>query len=160
MNIIENIEHWALIDGTINYEISSFGRIRNNKNNKIMALCDNGRGYLFKKINKKNHYIHKEVAKTFCFKSDEIYNIVDHIDRNKHNNIFTNLRWTTQSINCKNMEISARNTTGYKGIHKTEHGWRVSYSDNDKNQRTKRFTILENAINFRKEQEQLNGYFN
>jgi len=36
MNIANNIEHWALIDGYDNYEVSSFGRVRNNNTNKIM----------------------------------------------------------------------------------------------------------------------------
>ena len=36
MNFPINIEQWRLIDGYDNYEISSHGRVRNNKTSKIM----------------------------------------------------------------------------------------------------------------------------
>ena len=38
MNFAIEIEQWRLIDGYDNYEISSHGRVRNNKTSRIMKL--------------------------------------------------------------------------------------------------------------------------
>ena len=45
MNI--NIEQWRLVDGYDNYEISSFGRVRNSTTSKIMKnYLNNKTGYI------------------------------------------------------------------------------------------------------------------
>jgi hypothetical protein len=43
--------------------------------------------------------------------------VVDHIDRNKLNNVKSNLRVVTQSKNLHNSGPSKNNTTGFKGVH-------------------------------------------
>ena len=35
-------------------------------------------------------------------KRPDLFTLVDHIDRNKHNNVFSNLRWTNHSLNGYN----------------------------------------------------------
>lgn len=45
--------------------------------------------------------------------------IVDHADRDTHNNQRRNLRQATKSQNNHNMDIRKDNTTGYKGIQYT-----------------------------------------
>jgi hypothetical protein len=42
--------------------------------------------------------------------------VIDHIDGNVSNNSRSNLRVTTQSINCKNKKMRYDNKTGYTGI--------------------------------------------
>ena len=43
MAFAENIEQWRLVDEYDNYEISSHGRVRNNKTDKILKQStDNG----------------------------------------------------------------------------------------------------------------------
>ena len=37
--IADNIENWLLIDGYDNYEVSSFGRVRNNRSSRILKPC-------------------------------------------------------------------------------------------------------------------------
>jgi len=60
--------------------------------------------YIQTNINKKrtNYLIHRLVATAFCEKSNEKYNIVDHIDRNTLNNESKNLRWGDQFLNMRN----------------------------------------------------------
>lgn len=50
--------------------------------------------------------IHQLVAEEFCERKDN-ENEVDHIDRDKRNNHYTNLRWCTRETNMKNKEFSS-----------------------------------------------------
>jgi len=110
MNIQNNIEHWMLVDGYDNYEISSFGRIRNNRTSKILIVQNHKSKCLFYKDislyknGKRKHFkIHRLVAFAFCENTNpNIKNQVDHIDRNTFNNHFSNLRWVTCKENCNN----------------------------------------------------------
>lgn len=49
----------------------------------------------------KTFMFHRLVAEAFC-ENPNNYTIVGHIDRNKHNDIASNLRWVTQQQNSKN----------------------------------------------------------
>ncbi len=118
MNFAVNIEQWRLIDGYDNYEISSHGRVRNNKTSRIMsAKYDNGYASIGLCKNKKRKFflIHRLVAFAFLEKNDEDIE-VDHIDQNRSNNMVLNLRWTTKSINCRNQTTPKNNTSGIKGV--------------------------------------------
>ena len=42
---------------------------------------------------------------------------IDHIDRNKSNNRIDNLRLVDRSNNGRNVGLSSRNKSGYKGVH-------------------------------------------
>jgi hypothetical protein len=161
MNIASNIEHWALIDGYDNYEISSFGRVRNNQTSRILkgSIC---KGYIGVNLSKKqiiNRYpIHRLVAFAFC-ENNNNYNIVDHIDRNPLNNHFKNLRWCTISINNKNKNIQNNNTSGGRGVQyrKDRNCW-IAICVNDGKRTTKNFDNKDDAIKYRQEWEQQNGY--
>lgn len=75
MQISNNIEHWMLIDGYSNYEISSFGRVRNNQTNRILKGYLN-KGYhsilLSNNCETKNFQIHRLVAFAFVIKEMNI----------------------------------------------------------------------------------------
>ena len=45
--------------------------------------------------------IHRLVASHFVDNNDPLKNIVDHIDCNKLNNQYTNLRWVTSKVNTE-----------------------------------------------------------
>ena len=53
---------------------------------------------------------------------------IDHIDRNKLNNVITNLREVTGSTNCHNVGIRSTNKSGYNGVsfNKANNNWIAS----------------------------------
>ena len=65
-----NIENWRLVDGYVNYEVSSHGRIRNNQSGRILKNCIIGSGYysvlLCKDGKMKRMMIHRLVCFAFC----------------------------------------------------------------------------------------------
>jgi len=82
------------------YQVSSQGRIRNNK--KIRKLTLRKDGYLHIPLSKngvtKYFLIHQLVAKTFI-DNPLNYKEINHIDENKTNNIIENLEWCSRSYN-------------------------------------------------------------
>ena len=98
------------------YEISEDGRIfRNVKSKKqrkiILDTHHSEKGYyavwVYIKGKVKRCMIHKLVAECWLGDKPEGYE-VDHIDRNGHNNHYTNLRYVTHSEQMKNRVLSDR----------------------------------------------------
>ena len=120
MDIPYNIEHWRLIDGYDNYEVSSHGRVRNNRTNKILKGGENNAGYFFVCLYKngkvKNCLIHRLVAFAFV-PNDKNKPMVDHINRDTKNNHMSNLRWCTNSENQANTVKKEGTTSNYKGVY-------------------------------------------
>jgi len=93
--------------------VSNHGRIK--YNDEIVEMQTNKHNYFFCKILDKYYSPHRLVALLFCPNPDESYNIVDHIDGNRTNNYYKNLRWTNMSLNGKNKKI--KNKYGVSGIY-------------------------------------------
>lgn len=97
----EEQEVWKTIEEYENYNISNFGRVINNKTDKIMKLNNKG-GYLNVSLvnsqNKKCFKVHRLVALTFI-ENPENKLEVNHKDKNKHNNHISNLEWNTRQEN-------------------------------------------------------------
>lgn len=70
-------------------------------------------GYIQIQIDKKLYLAHRLA---FLYMKGNIPKYVDHIDRNKKNNKWKNLRETTYSQNKANTEKRKNNTSGYKGV--------------------------------------------
>ncbi len=134
--IVQHIENWRAIDGYINYEVSSHGRVRNITTARILKPYSDNHGYYLVKLSKdgtaKNHKIHKLVSFAYCDNIND-YNVVDHIDKNKSNNMFNNLRWCTSSENNRNTTIRKDNTSGFKGVSFVErhNTWKATWNDNN-----------------------------
>lgn len=94
-------EVWKTIEDFTNYEVSTFGNIRN-KSKHIMKFQKNYSGYL--NISLRNatqntsstFSVHRLVAKAFIHNTGNKLT-VNHIDRNKSNNHIDNLEWATMS---------------------------------------------------------------
>lgn len=93
------MEVWKKIEGFENYEISTFGNVRNVKTLRILSKTVNRDGYLYCCLNKdKKKYtfrIHRLVASVFLL-NDFNKPTVNHIDGVKHNNNLINLEWATR----------------------------------------------------------------
>lgn len=163
MNLGQN-EIWRAIDGYLNYEVSTHGRVRNNKTGIILKqnIRSKNSGYLCVSLSQcgkvLSFNIHRLVCQEFNDNPNK-YNVVDHIDRNKLNNHYENLRWVNQELNTKNSSKSKKNTSGYTGVayHKCHKTWIAHWRENKK-LRTKSFLLKEDAINYRKEMEKLHNY--
>ena len=93
------------------YEVSTFGNVRNAATKVFMTpKFINSGGYAqvhlrigIKNKNGKFETVHRLVAKAFCENPDpEKKYIVDHIDHNRKNNYYKNLRWVTPKENVLN----------------------------------------------------------
>ena len=173
MNFAMNIEHWRLISGYDNYEVSSHGRVRNNRTSRILKLSTNNDGYkeigLRKDRQRKTYSVHRLVGFAFLEKNDE-HTEVDHIDHNRGNNMVNNLRWTTKSVNQRNASRRTDNISGTSGVsfHNSTNSWRASWQDANMRHKNKFFSVnkygndeaKQLAINYRRERCLENGYIN
>lgn len=100
-------EIWEPIDGYENlYYISSHGRIKSLRYNKILAPFKGSKiGYyyicLVKDGVKTKTTIHRLVATHFC-DNPHNYTEVEHLDSNPLNNHYSNLRWCNHTMNMNN----------------------------------------------------------
>lgn len=80
---------------------------------------------------------------------------IDHINRDKKDNRRDNLRVVSQSINCRNSSLSKLNTSGHKGVSKTQNGkkWRAYIKIKDKQINLGSFINIFEAINARLQAE-------
>ncbi len=94
------------------YAITENGQVWSYRKNGFLIPTLNEQGYykvtLFdKNSQKKCFYVHKLVALTYIpMPSSEEELTVDHIDRNKINNMVSNLRWVTRSVQNQNKNWS------------------------------------------------------
>lgn len=117
--IDETEERWCEIEDFSNYEISTYGNIRNRKTGHILCPNKAGDGYLKvtlrkngKSYTRKNHRL---VAEHFLENPDELP-VVDHINCDRCNNNINNLRWVSYQRNCYNLSTyESRISDKYKG---------------------------------------------
>lgn len=134
------IEEWRDIEGYEGkYQVSNTGFVRCIRRgkvdrsgkfyfidcNQILKGNPNTKNYLCVRLYKKeggNEYkpIHRLVAKTFIENPDN-KPFIDHINRNKHDNSITNLRWVTSEENMRNKSDNL--LLEYNGITKTAVEW-------------------------------------
>ena len=74
------------------------------------------------------HNIHRLVGQEFLHQpASDDQTLIDHIDRDKQNNSFTNLRYVTTSQNAMNRKKQPKSTSAYKGVswHTKCNKWRA-----------------------------------
>lgn len=85
----------------------------------------------------------------FILLGQEPPDMVDHINQDKQNNTWRNLRATTNSLNMRNTK--ARNSLGVKGIYKNNKGWKVQRTVDSKTIVYARTPCLGQALKIQKE---------
>ena len=115
-----NNELWKEIENYDNYMVSNFGNVKNVKTGRILKpvlsqgylqvmLCVNSIKTVLK--------IHKLVADAFLpdAENDE-QTIIDHINRQRADNHYLNLRWVSSKQNSQNSTKRQNTSSYYKGV--------------------------------------------
>lgn len=103
-------EEWKTIENYSRYKVSNLGKVWDTKTDlEVSQVLTGEPRYYYVNLNRddgkrKLERVHRLVAKAFVEGWSEEFNIVDHKDRDKLNNIYTNLRWTDTRGNQRNLE--------------------------------------------------------
>ena len=71
------------------------------KNQYILKNGTNSSNYDTIRLKNKNYLVHRLVGKYFVNGYDDTNKVIDHIDNNRKNNFYKNLRWVSHSENMK-----------------------------------------------------------
>lgn len=128
-------------------ETGIFVRIKDSQKYKSghIAGHKNKGGYTYIKINYEGYLAHR--LAWFYMTGNWPENEIDHIDLNKRNNTWSNLRESDSFSNNYNKKLSKRNTTGAKGIwfNKDRKKWEVRIHFKGKRIHLGRFPSAEKA---------------
>jgi len=147
--MLKMTEEWKQIPDEP-YEVSTLGNVRRVGSTKLVnPRMTRGYGRIYGaggKLIRKEYYIHRLVAQAFIPNPDNLF-LVDHIDRNRSNNIVTNLRWVSYCTNAHNKSRRSLNTSGIDHISwdKARDKWLVQLTHNHKRVLFKRYDDLEEA---------------
>jgi hypothetical protein len=131
------------------------------KNSKLAFNTLTQKGYLKGQLYKRTYFSHRIIWlwMTGNWPNEQI----DHINHNRKDNRFLNLREVTNKENHKNRKINPRNKTGINGVSwcKRENKWRVQVRNMNKNIHIGYFDTKEEAQRVRKlKNVELNYYKN
>lgn len=147
-------EEWKIIEGFPNYSVSNFGNTRNEKFGWQLNPSLLNVGYRLLGLRKKGHdkyfyeTVHRLVATAFCEKPEGC-NDVDHIDGNRQNNHYQNLRWVTRSHNLRNKKKKDNTSSRFIGVtfSRYRNKWEAKCCINRKTIHFGRFDTEEEAKN-------------
>ena len=122
------------------------------------AGSKNRKGYLMIKIDGNKHHAHKIAYLFMTGKLPE--NQIDHINGNRSDNRWENLRAATNEENQKNRKIGKSNTSGVMRVNwnKRQNKWCVRINVNKKRINLGVFENFNEAVKVRKEAEVKYGY--
>jgi len=104
------IEEWKVVEGFSRYKVSHLARVWDTQRDVEVAQMLSGiPEYYYVNMQRddgerKLVRVHRLVAKAFVGGETDEFRFVDHIDRNKVNNIPSNLRWVDNSGNQRNLD--------------------------------------------------------
>jgi HNH endonuclease/NUMOD4 motif len=148
-------EHYIRLLDYPNYDVSSWGNVRNRITGKILKQSINVYGY--KVVNIYGYgmkKVHRLIACAFLNNSEHKRN-VDHKNRDRTNNNIINLRFATNVENGQNMSKRNDNTSGVSGVrwNKDRNKWHVRITVNKKKLHLGLFINFDDAVKIRKEAE-------
>ena len=127
--------------GHIVYEVSDWGNV------KVNGVLVDWSKFVNRKYYCITHfYVHKAVAELFISNPNN-YSQVDHIDTNKHNNHYTNLRWCTQKMNSNN-PLTRKHISEAQKIAQTSKGNKNTYDHTWMNNNIDRVLCDKSKINY------------
>ena len=88
-------EEWRVINENPSYSVSNYGRVVNNKTNRLLKIDECQKYSRVSLNNKKHYYLHRLVYCTFTQDYELDGYVVDHIDCNPRNNCLNNLQKIT-----------------------------------------------------------------
>lgn len=125
---------------------------------KEALAADNGHGYLCGSVQGRVYRTHRVIwlIVTGEWPADQI----DHINGQKKDNRFANLREADTTENHKNMPLCSRNRSGVVGVHWDEkrQKWQVQIKVDGRHTHLGRFDHLADAVDARKLAEKRYGY--
>ena len=135
---MEDTEDWKTIKEYDNYEVSSFGRIRNKNTGRVLKAANKGGYYCIGLSNKKTKTfsVHQLVARAFI-PNPENKQQVNHKDKNSLNNNLENLEW------CSNKENSIHRSNGVKQT--TNQNLQIYRIDLNTNQILEKYNSIEDG---------------
>mgnify|MGYP003312062017 CR=1 FL=1 len=97
------MEMFKVIEEYPDYCVSTEGKVVNNKTGKFVKASRKPNGYMQLNLvtgdgRRKKEYVHRLVAITFLPNPEKLPQ-VNHIDRNRSNNVLPNLEWVTSKEN-------------------------------------------------------------
>lgn len=121
------------------------------------ATFDHSGGYLAMFIGGKHYLAHRII---YMMMTGEWPNHIDHINQNKQDNRWINLRSVTQADNNRNVPKSRNNSTGVTGVslHKPTGRYRAYFSRNSQHTHLGLFDTIEEAKLAREEALKKHGY--
>lgn len=149
MSLPIDSEIWRAVDVFPNYQVSSHGRVRNNKG-KILKGRPDGGGYLqvnlYNNETHKNMRINRLVGFAFIENPDDLP-VIDHRDLDKKNNNVDNLRWVSYSKNNTHKKKQKNNTSGTTGVgvNKQMNSYYAQWQDDEVKKHRKYFSIKEHG---------------
>lgn len=125
------MEKWVKIDIDVegvenppSYEVSNFGRLRSFQNDPHGKILKGSTIQGYKSLNirlpqKKsfNRYVHKLVADFFTLRPSEEHKFVIHLDFDKKNNHFENLKWVTKEEMVDHNRVNPNVTNRPRPVH-------------------------------------------
>jgi hypothetical protein len=127
------------------------------KSNKVLG-SPKATGYLTVQLGVKSYSLHRLA---WLYRTGEFpVGVIDHLDHNKQNNAWYNLRETTQVDNCKNQQLAKSNSSGFTGVRWNikKKRWTAAIKVKRKNIHLGSFDSFEDAVIARQEANEEYGF--